>query len=75
MQGLLRGLVWPSVVLFGLGLLQGCHRGDGAGDEQPTAIPSDAATYQLKGIVVSSDAAKGVVDHRHRSHSRASWAP
>jgi|SRR5271163_228554 len=61
MQGLLRGLVWPSVILFGLGLLQGCHSGDGAGEEQPTAIPSVAATYQLRGIVVASDAAKGVV--------------
>src|ERR1700690_3277013 len=61
MQGYLRGLVWPSVILFGCGLLQGCRSGDSAGDEQPTAIPSTAATFQLRGIVVTSDAAKGVV--------------
>jgi protein SCO1 len=61
MQGLLRGLVLPSVILFGLALLQGCRSGSTAGDEQPTVVPSDAATYQLKGIVVTSDAAKGVV--------------
>ena len=61
MQGFLRGLVWPSVFLFGCGLLQGCRSGDSAGDEQPVAIPSTATTFQLKGIVVASDAAKGVV--------------
>jgi len=61
MQGFLRGLVWPSVFLFGCGLLQGCRSGDSAGDEQSVAIPSTAATFQLKGIVVTSDAAKGVV--------------
>jgi protein SCO1/2 len=61
MRGILRGLVWLSVILFGLGLLQGCRSGDSAGDEQPNAIPNAAATYQLRGIVVSSDAAKGVV--------------
>jgi protein SCO1/2 len=47
--------------LFGCGLLQGCRSGDSAGDEQPVAIPSTATTFQLKGIVVASDAAKGVV--------------
>ena len=62
MQAMLRGLVWPSVILFGFGLLQGCRSSSTAGDEQPTAIPSDAKNYQLKGIVVSSDAAKGVVE-------------
>jgi protein SCO1/2 len=61
MQGLLRGLVWPSVMLFGFGGLQGCQSGNSAGDEQPTAVPSASATYQLRGIVVTSDAAKGVV--------------
>jgi protein SCO1 len=61
MQALVRGLVWPSVILFGFGLVQGCRSGSTAGGEQPTAIPSNAATYQLKGIVVTSDAAKGVV--------------
>jgi protein SCO1/2 len=62
MQAFVRGLVWPSVILFGFGLLQGCRSGSTAGDEQPTAIPSDAATYQMKGVVVSSDATKGVVE-------------
>ena len=61
MQALVRGLVWPSVIIFGFGLVQGCRSGSTAGDE-PTAIPSDTATYQLKGIVVSSDATKGVVE-------------
>jgi protein SCO1 len=61
MRGFLRGLVWPSVMLFGFGGLQGCRSGDSGGDEQPNAIPNAAATYQLRGIVVSSDAAKGVV--------------
>jgi protein SCO1/2 len=62
MQAMVRGLVWPSVILFGFGLLQGCRSGSTAGDEQPTAIPSDTKAYQLKGIVVSSDATKGVVE-------------
>jgi protein SCO1 len=62
MQAMVRGLVWPSVILFGFGLLQGCRSGSTAGDEQPTAIPSDTKDYQLKGIVVSSDATKGVVE-------------
>jgi protein SCO1/2 len=62
MQALLRGLVWPSVILFGFGLVQGCRSGSTAGDEQPTAIPRDTKNYQLKGIVVSSDATKGVVE-------------
>jgi protein SCO1 len=49
------------VLSFAFLVLQGCRSENKAGDEQPTAIPSDAATYQLKGIVVTSDAAKGVV--------------
>ncbi len=61
MRGLLRGAVWPSIILFGLGFLQGCRGGDSAGDEHSNAIPAQEATYQLRGIVVSSDAAKGVV--------------
>jgi protein SCO1 len=61
MQAFVRGIVWPSVILFGLGALQGCQSGNTGGDEQPAAIPSTAATYQLRGIVVTSDAAKGVV--------------
>jgi protein SCO1 len=62
MQAIVRGLVWPSVIIFGFGLVQGCRSGSTAGDEQPTAIPSDSKTYELKGIVVSSDATKGVVE-------------
>jgi protein SCO1/2 len=61
MRGILRGVVWPSVMLFGFGLLLGCRGGDSAGDEQSNAIPAQEATYQLRGIVVSADAAKGVV--------------
>jgi protein SCO1 len=61
MQGLLRGRVLLSLILFGLGGLAGCQSGDTAGDSRPTAIPSDTATYELKGIVVTSDATTGVV--------------
>ncbi len=58
-----RGLVWHSTILFlcGLGALQGCHSGDSTSDERPASMASPTATYQLKGIVVSSDPAKGVV--------------
>jgi protein SCO1 len=61
MQGMLRLLIWPSVMLFGFGLFLGCRGGDSSGDERPGAIPAQEATYQLRGIVVSSDAANGVV--------------
>jgi protein SCO1/2 len=61
MQGILRGLVWPSVILVGFGALLGCRGGDSAEDEHSNAIPAQEATYQLRGIVVSSDAARGVV--------------
>jgi protein SCO1 len=61
MQGFVWGLVWPSVIFFGLGLAQGCRSGDTTGEEPPAANLSDTATYQLKGIVVTSDTAKGVV--------------
>jgi protein SCO1/2 len=47
--------------LFGFGILSGCRSGNQADDEQPSAIAGDAAIYQLRGIVVASDAAKGVV--------------
>ena len=47
--------------IFGLSILQGCQSESPADDEHPTPIPGDSATYQLRGIVVSSDAAKGVV--------------
>ena len=50
------------MILFisGCSILTGCHSGNQSDEEQPTAI-SDTATYQLRGIVVSSDSAKGVV--------------
>src|ERR1700754_321645 len=41
--------------IFGLSIFTGC-RSDHRADEG-----KDAATYQLRGIVVSSDAAKGIV--------------
>jgi len=47
--------------IFGLSILTGCRSDNQADEEQSTAIPGDAATYQLRGIVVSSDAAKGIV--------------
>jgi len=47
--------------IFGCSILTGCRSGNEADEEQPTAIAGDAATYQLRGIVVSSDSAKGVV--------------
>jgi protein SCO1/2 len=48
------------LVIFGLSALTGCRSGNEADEKQPTAI-SDAATYQLRGVVVSSDSAKGIV--------------
>ena len=48
-------------LLFGMIFLSGCQSGNQAEDEHPSAIPSQTATYQLKGIVVTSDPAKGVV--------------
>jgi protein SCO1 len=53
-------LVRQSIILFlfGLSILAGCQSGGPATDEQQ---PADKATYQIKGIVVSSDAAKGAV--------------
>jgi protein SCO1 len=61
MRGILRGVVWPSVILVGFGALLGCRGGDSVEDEHSNAIPAHEATYQLRGIVVSSDATKGVV--------------
>jgi len=49
------------LLVFGLGILQGCQSGSTGEDEHPSALPADSATYQLRGIVVTSDAAKGVV--------------
>jgi protein SCO1/2 len=47
--------------IFGCSMLTGCRSGNETDEERPTAIAGDAATYQLRGIVVSSDSAKGVV--------------
>jgi protein SCO1 len=53
------GIVFSIAVL----VVAGCRGNTAgpAGDGQPAAIAADAATYQLKGIVVASDAAKGEV--------------
>ncbi len=51
----------PAILFLSLFALQGCRTEAPGSDEPPTAITADAATYQLKGIVVSSDAAKGQV--------------
>ena len=48
------------LLIAGLSILTGCHSNN-QGAEQGSAIPGDAATYQLRGIVVSSDATKGIV--------------
>jgi protein SCO1/2 len=58
-----RLLVWYSIVFFlcGFGALQGCRSEDSTSDEHPASIASPTATYQLRGIVVSSDPAKGVI--------------
>jgi protein SCO1/2 len=61
-QSTLAAMVWIVFSLASL-VVAGC-RGNTTGpssDGQPAAIAGDAATYQLKGIVVASDAAKGVV--------------
>jgi protein SCO1/2 len=49
------------ILLLVLSILQGCQSGSTGDDEHPIALPADSATYQLRGIVVTSDAAKGVV--------------
>ncbi|MGB8536773.1 MAG: SCO family protein [Acidobacteriaceae bacterium] len=61
MQPFVRGAGRSMILLIvGLSVLAGCHSDD-QGENQHAAIPGDAATYQLKGIVVSSDATKGIV--------------
>ncbi len=60
MQQFVRGVRNTAILfLFGLSVLAGCRSGSPAPDEQQPA--GDKATYQIKGIVVSSDAAKGAV--------------
>jgi protein SCO1 len=56
-------LVWQSMLFFlcGLGALQGCRSEDSTSEDHPASIASPTTTYQLRGIVVSSDPAKGVV--------------
>ena len=49
------------LLLCCLSILQGCQSGSTGEDEHPSTLPADSATYQLRGIVVTSDAAKGVV--------------
>ncbi len=62
MQPFVRGAGRSMIVfIFGLTILAGCRSANRADEGQGSAIPGDAATYQLKGIVVSSDAAKGIV--------------
>jgi len=58
-----RLLVWYSMIFFlcGFGALQGCRSEDSTSDEHPASIASPTAIYQLRGIVVSSDPAKGVI--------------
>src|SRR3984957_548806 len=59
MQQVVRGVRNPTTLsLFALSVLAGCQSSNPATDEQQ---PGDKATYQIKGIVVSSDAAKGAV--------------
>src|SRR5258707_13191769 len=56
MQQFVRGAT-RSMILFivGLSIFTGCRSDHRAGEDKA------AATYQIKGIVVSSDAAKGIV--------------
>jgi protein SCO1 len=56
-------LVPYSIILLlcGMGVLQGCRSGETGNEERPAATPGEAATYQIRGIVVSSDPARGEV--------------
>jgi hypothetical protein len=62
-------LVRQSIILFlfSLSILAGCQSGGPATDaQQPAGVK---ATYQIKGIVVSSDAAKGAVTLDTEDHA------
>jgi protein SCO1/2 len=61
-QSILPAMVWMVFSIAAL-VLPGCRGNTAgpAGDGEPAAIAGDAAIYQLKGIVVASDAAKGEV--------------
>jgi protein SCO1 len=62
MQQFVRGASRSMILfIFGVIMLAGCRSDNQADEAQSTAIPGDAASYQLRGIVVSSDAAKGIV--------------
>ncbi len=61
MEQFARGAVRSMILfVFTLSIFTGCQSDNRAGEEQ-SALPGNAATYQLRGIVVSSDAAKGIV--------------
>ena len=56
MQQFVRGATRSMILfVFGLSILGGCR------SDQPAGEDKSAATYQIKGIVVSSDSAKGIV--------------
>jgi protein SCO1/2 len=62
MQQFVRGASRSMIFfIFGLSILTGCRSDNQADEAESAAIPGDAATYQLRGIVVSTDAAKGIV--------------
>ncbi len=61
MQRFIRGATRSMILfIFGLSIFTGCRSDDHAGEDQ-AAVPGNAATYQLRGIVVSSDTVKGIV--------------
>jgi protein SCO1 len=47
--------------IFALSVFTGCRSDNRGGEDTAVAMPGDAATYQLRGIVVSSDVVKGIV--------------
>ncbi len=62
MQPFVRGASRSMILfIFALIILTGCRSDNRADEDRARAFPGDAATYQLRGIVVSSDAAKGIV--------------
>jgi protein SCO1/2 len=60
MHQLVRRLTLPAILFLSL-TGAGCRDSGPAADDAPAALPANAATYQLKGIVVSSDATRGQV--------------
>ncbi|HTZ59125.1 MAG TPA: SCO family protein [Acidobacteriaceae bacterium] len=49
------------LLLCGMVALQGCRNGDRGGDDRSQELSEAGAIYQIKGIVVSSDAKRGEV--------------